>query len=119
MPSVPVQFPYQQEAATQQQREHHPEHVAHPPPEENEQKGDYTVYFYASPGTTYGSINFNYSHKDPFYREQIWQMLKERQRLNLTTLSDKVLCAIDLALWDARAKQAGKPVHELLGGPRW
>ena len=28
--------------------------------------------------------------EDPFYRERIWQALKERQRLNLTSLHDRV-----------------------------
>ena len=55
---------------------------------------------------------------DPFYRERIWQMLKERQRLHLDTLGDKTLCAIDLALWDIAGKHAGLPVHKLLGATR-
>lgn len=56
--------------------------------------------------------------QDPFYRERIWQALKERQRLNLTTLHDRVLTVIDLALWDLAGKHAGQPVHRLLGGAR-
>jgi len=56
--------------------------------------------------------------KDPFYREHLWQMLKERQRLHLGQLSDKVLCAIDLALWDLVGKYANLPVHKLLGATR-
>ncbi len=38
--------------------------------------------------------------EDPFYRERIWQRLKEWQRLHVGTLSDKVLASVDLALWD-------------------
>src|SRR5687768_10948994 len=38
--------------------------------------------------------------QDPFYRERIWQSLRERQRLHLGQLSDRVLAAVDLALWD-------------------
>ena len=56
--------------------------------------------------------------KDPFYREYIWQMLRERQRLNLGTLSDKVLCSVDLALWDLVGRYLGQPVHKLLGATR-
>jgi len=33
--------------------------------------------------------------EDPFYRERIWQALKERQRLHLSTLPDRVLTAVD------------------------
>jgi peptide/nickel transport system substrate-binding protein len=36
---------------------------------ENERKGDYRVYYYLSPGTTYGSIFFNYHHSDEILRE--------------------------------------------------
>ncbi|MGE3272666.1 MAG: enolase, partial [Chloroflexota bacterium] len=38
--------------------------------------------------------------EDPLYREKLWHGLKERQRLNLATLADRVLTAVDLALWD-------------------
>jgi L-alanine-DL-glutamate epimerase-like enolase superfamily enzyme len=56
--------------------------------------------------------------RDPFYRERIWQMLKERQRLHLGTLSDRVLAAVDLALWDLAGKALDLPVYKLLGGFR-
>jgi L-alanine-DL-glutamate epimerase-like enolase superfamily enzyme len=55
---------------------------------------------------------------DPFYREKIWQILRERQRLHLGTLSDKVLCAVDMALWDLAGRHLGQPVHKLLGATR-
>ena len=55
---------------------------------------------------------------DPFYREKIWQTLKERQRLNLGILSDRVLCAVDLALWDLAGRYLNQPVYKLLGGYR-
>jgi L-alanine-DL-glutamate epimerase-like enolase superfamily enzyme len=45
-------------------------------------------------------------------------MLRERQRLHLGTLSDKVLCAVDLALWDLAGRYLGQPVHKLLGATR-
>lgn len=56
--------------------------------------------------------------KDPFYSEQIWHALKERQRLNLATLTDKVLNVVDLALWDLKGRVLGVPVHKLLGATR-
>lgn len=56
--------------------------------------------------------------QNPFFRERLWQALKERQRLNLTSLHDKVLALIDLALWDLAGKHTGMPVHQLLGAAR-
>lgn len=55
---------------------------------------------------------------DPFYREKIWQMLRERQRLHLGQLSDRVLTGVDLALWDLAGRYVGLPVHKLLGASR-
>jgi L-alanine-DL-glutamate epimerase-like enolase superfamily enzyme len=54
----------------------------------------------------------------PFYRERIWQALKERQRLNLPALPDRALTAVDLALWDLAGNALGQPVHHLLGASR-
>ena len=56
--------------------------------------------------------------EDPFYRERIWQDLRKRQRLNLGVLSDQVLAAVDLALWDLAGRALGQPVHKLLGAYR-
>lgn len=56
--------------------------------------------------------------QDPFYRERIWQSLKERQRLHLGQLSDRVLTTVDLALWDLAGKALNQPVHKLLGAYR-
>ncbi len=56
--------------------------------------------------------------QDPFYRERIWHALKERQRLNLATLADRVLTVVDLALWDVAGRALGQPVHRLLGAAR-
>ena len=55
---------------------------------------------------------------DPFYSEKIWNLLKERQRLNMASLNDKHMMAIDLALWDIKGKATGQPVHKLLGATR-
>jgi L-alanine-DL-glutamate epimerase-like enolase superfamily enzyme len=56
--------------------------------------------------------------ENPFYRERIWQGLKERQRLHLGMLSDRALAAVDLALWDLAGRALNQPVHKLLGGYR-
>lgn len=56
--------------------------------------------------------------EDPFFREKIWRTLFERQRLALDTLSDKVLAAVDCALWDLAGKAANLPVYKLLGAAR-
>ncbi len=56
--------------------------------------------------------------REPFYRELIWQGLKERQRLNLATLSDKILTVVDCALWDLAGRALGQPVYKLLGAYR-
>lgn len=56
--------------------------------------------------------------EDPFFHERIWQTLKERQRLHLSTLTDRVLTAVDLALWDLTGSIVGQPVHRLLGAAR-
>jgi L-alanine-DL-glutamate epimerase-like enolase superfamily enzyme len=55
---------------------------------------------------------------DPFYREKIWQILRERQRLHLGRLSDRVLATVDMALWDLAGRYVGQPVHKLLGASR-
>ena len=56
--------------------------------------------------------------EDPFFREHIWQLLRERQRLHLSTLGDRVLTAVDLALWDLAGRILQQPVHRLLGATR-
>src|SRR5215475_14747342 len=56
--------------------------------------------------------------EDPFFHERIWQHLKERQRLNLGSLPDRVLTVVDLALWDLVGRVLGQPVHRLLGATR-
>ncbi len=69
-------------------------------------------------GTLHGQIKPILIGQDPFYRERLWQALKERQRLNLATLTDKALTVIDLALWDLAGRALGQPVHRLLGATR-
>ena len=49
--------------------------------------------------------------EDPFDREKIWRDLNHRQRLNMGTMSDKVLMAVDLALWDL-ARRATRQIPQ-------
>ena len=56
--------------------------------------------------------------EDPFYRERIWQDMFERQRMNSGTLTNSVLSAVDLALWDLAGRALNQPVYKLLGGYR-
>ena len=56
--------------------------------------------------------------EDPFYRERIWQAMRQRQRLHLGSLSDRVLMAVDMALWDLAGRYLGQPVYKLLGATR-
>lgn len=56
--------------------------------------------------------------EDPLMREKIWLDLSHRQRLNMGALSDRVLCAVDLALWDLAGRYLDQPVYKLLGGFR-
>ena len=56
--------------------------------------------------------------EDPLMRERIWQRMKERQRLHLGALNDKVLSAVDQALWDLAGRALNQPVYKLLGGFR-
>ncbi|MBT6148209.1 MAG: enolase, partial [Gemmatimonadetes bacterium] len=56
--------------------------------------------------------------RDPFFREEIWHLLNERQRLHKGTLSDRLICAVDLALWDLAGKATNLPVYKLLGATR-
>jgi L-alanine-DL-glutamate epimerase-like enolase superfamily enzyme len=74
--------------------------------------------FGACPAAIEGIVRPLLVDQDPFYRERIWQTLKERQRLHMGTLTDRVLAAVDLALWDLAGKVVGLPVYKLLGGFR-
>jgi L-alanine-DL-glutamate epimerase-like enolase superfamily enzyme len=56
--------------------------------------------------------------EDALYRERIWQHIKQRQRLHIGVLSDRVLSEIDIALWDLAGKFFNQPVYKLLGGFR-
>ena len=77
-------------------------------------------YFFGSPPQALISslVKPYIAGEDPFYRERIWHNLKERQRLNMATMSDKLLNAVDLALWDLAGRALNLPVHKLLGATR-
>ena len=100
----------------------------HPGPEHDAQQSLITITTDEGvSGHAFGSILESALHnqvkpilvgQDPFYRERLWQALKERQRLNLATLHDKALNIIDLALWDLAGRALDQPVHRLLGAAR-
>jgi L-alanine-DL-glutamate epimerase-like enolase superfamily enzyme len=56
--------------------------------------------------------------EDPYDREKIWRHLNEMQRGNRATLTDRVIGAIDCALWDLAGRALNLPVYKLLGGFR-
>ena len=72
----------------------------------------------ANPGVIEKVIKPALIGEDPFYREKIWQRLKEWQRLHLGVLSDRIVGVIDLALWDLAGRCLNQPVYKLLGGFR-
>jgi L-alanine-DL-glutamate epimerase-like enolase superfamily enzyme len=55
--------------------------------------------------------------EDALAREKIFQMIKERQRLN-KAINETVLSYVDCALWDLAGNIAGLPVYKMLGGHR-
>ncbi|TCR66391.1 enolase C-terminal domain-like protein [Bosea sp. BK604] len=56
--------------------------------------------------------------RDPLMREQIWHALYKRQRGSSGQMSDRVVCAVELALWDLYGKILKQPVWRLAGGYR-
>lgn len=55
---------------------------------------------------------------DPMRWEAHWQSLYKWQRGSGMRLTDRVLCAVELALWDLVGKITGQPVWKLIGGYR-
>lgn len=55
---------------------------------------------------------------DPLRIEKLWQGLYKWQRGSASRLTDRSLCAVELALWDLVGKITGQPVWKLLGGYR-
>ncbi len=57
--------------------------------------------------------------RDPSDVEDLWELLYGLTRwYGRKGVAISALGGIDIALWDLRGKQAGKPVYELLGGTR-
>lgn len=56
--------------------------------------------------------------KDPMQREKLWYGLYKWQRGSGGLLTDRVVAAVELALWDLVGKLVGQPVWKLAGGYR-
>lgn len=56
--------------------------------------------------------------QDPMATDRLWYKIYKWQRLGGGLLTDRVLAAVDLALWDLKGKVTGQPVWKLLGGCR-
>lgn len=57
--------------------------------------------------------------RDPQDPEALWEaMYQSTELIGRRGLVMHAIGGIDLALWDLKGKAEGKPVHELLGGPR-
>ncbi len=56
--------------------------------------------------------------QDPLRIEKLWYGLYKWQRGSSGRLTDRVVCAAELALWDLVGKKLGQPVWKLLGGYR-
>ncbi|HRY26747.1 MAG TPA: hypothetical protein P5558_20425, partial [Geminicoccaceae bacterium] len=55
---------------------------------------------------------------DPMRIEHLWRALYKWQRGSGGRLTDRVVCAVELALWDLVGRKVGQPVWKLLGGYR-
>lgn len=56
--------------------------------------------------------------QDPLNNERLWQMTYVPKFIGRRGTSCKTVSAIDIALWDIKAKAAGMPLYRLLGGAR-
>jgi L-alanine-DL-glutamate epimerase-like enolase superfamily enzyme len=74
--------------------------------------------FGASPDVVRSVVRPLLVGEDPYDREKIWRHLNEMQRGNRSTLSDRVIAVLDLALWDLAGRALNLPVYKLLGGYR-
>src|SRR5260370_19489964 len=54
--------------------------------------------------------------KDPDRIEDLWQSANFRTYWRGGPVNNKVIAAMDEALWDIKGKRAGMPVYEMLGG---
>lgn len=56
--------------------------------------------------------------QDPLNNERLWPMTYVPKFIGRRGTSCKTVSAIDIALWDIKAKAAGMPLYRLLGGAR-
>lgn len=56
--------------------------------------------------------------EDPLNHERLWQKIYVPKFIGRRGTSCKTVSAIDIALWDIKAKVAGMPLYRLLGGFR-
>ena len=56
--------------------------------------------------------------RDPLRNELIWGDLWRPKLIGRRGLTTRAISAVDIALWDIKAKAAGLPLHVLLGGYR-
>ena len=56
--------------------------------------------------------------EDPLNNERLWQKIYVPKFIGRRGTSCKTVSAIDIALWDIKAKAAGMPLYRLLGGFR-
>ena len=55
--------------------------------------------------------------QDPFSTERLWQHMFRSSFFPADKVYTCAISAIDIALWDIKAKAVGIPVYKLLGGP--
>ena len=55
--------------------------------------------------------------RDPLEGQLLWELMARSDRHTRRGQQMMAISAVDIALWDLRGKEAGKPVYRLLGGP--
>lgn len=55
--------------------------------------------------------------QDPWATERLWQQMARGAFFPIDKVYASAVSAIDIALWDIKAKAAGMPLYRLLGGP--